>query len=151
VLVAPAIVAMSLGWHKQQEEADTEAAALAAGDKVAAAKAAASTAEFQSNTAGRIMCVPQSCNGDIQQHAQVWGLVHSSTGVHTIRLVMHWKARREACCGIQILEIADNCCRKRIGSTRNTALRLVAAFGYAAVATATRSALWVATPFIVQV
>lgn len=56
VLVAPAIVAMSLGWHERKEEAHAEAAALASGDEVAAAKAAASTAEFQSNTAGRLMC-----------------------------------------------------------------------------------------------
>jgi hypothetical protein len=56
VLVAPAIVAMSFGWHERKEEAHAEAAARASGDKVAAAKAAASTAEFQSNTAGRLMC-----------------------------------------------------------------------------------------------
>jgi pyrimidine deaminase RibD-like protein len=56
VLVAPAIVAMSLGWHERKEEAHAEAAARASGDEVAVAKAAASTAEFQSNTASRIMC-----------------------------------------------------------------------------------------------
>lgn len=53
--MAPAIVALPLGWHEQKAEAEAEAAALASGDKVAAAKAAASTAEFRSNTASHLM------------------------------------------------------------------------------------------------
>mmetsp|Transcript_4384 Transcript_4384/g.12656 ORF Transcript_4384/g.12656 Transcript_4384/m.12656 type:complete len:464 (+) Transcript_4384:335-1726(+) len=93
VLVAPAIVALRLGRQEATQEHGRECAAVAAGDGAAAQRAAASAAEFRSNTASTIM--------------------------------------------------------QSIGSIRSRVVRVVAAVGFAAVASLTRLALLAAGPLLV--
>ncbi len=169
MLVAPAIVALRLGRHEQQLEAECEKAALAAGDAVGAAKARASLAEFRSNTASRLTCVltltlslplpsPRHFRRCLSHHNRTCQATHSPDAFWNCACAIG-TLRHRPCFTLCPCSAVRTCClmpdatgwdrRQVIGSSRNTLLRLAAAASYALVASLARGALLLLTPLLV--